>query len=205
MREYIDRIVNEIGRLPGVSGDELRGLMRLIWMSCVNNVPGAIVELGCAQGHTTTYFRRVLDKVGGDRELHVCDSFEGLPEKREEDGDSANFVKGSFAMGTDVIRGTFQQAGLALPIIHVGWFSEIRDYPDQIAFAFIDGDFYDSMTDGINAVWPRLSNGGTIAVHDYNHPELPGAKMAVDDFLSRNGIVLEKTDGDGIYYFTKQP
>jgi hypothetical protein len=49
-------------------------------------VPGHIVELGCFAGETAGQMRRLLDTLGqADRELHVYDSWEGLPDPSVQD------------------------------------------------------------------------------------------------------------------------
>ena len=48
------------------------------------DVPGYVVELGCYEGETTGQLRRLLDALGQrDRELHVYDSWEGVPLPRQ--------------------------------------------------------------------------------------------------------------------------
>ena len=44
----------------------------------------------------------------------------------------------------------FSTFGLELPVVHSGWFAEIPadEYPNPIAFAFLDGDFYSSVRKG---------------------------------------------------------
>jgi hypothetical protein len=43
-------------------------------------VPGDVVELGCFQGHTSVLLQDILVAEGARRDLHLYDSFEGLPE-----------------------------------------------------------------------------------------------------------------------------
>jgi O-methyltransferase len=57
---------------------------------------------------------------------------------------------------------------------------EAEDLPDKIAFAFLDGDFYESIRDSLRLVGPRMSEGGVIVVHDYTNPALPGVRKAVN-------------------------
>jgi len=53
--------------------------------------PGDIVEFGCYSGTTSLFIRRLLDEKGesNKRSFHVYDSFEGLPEKTEQDASVA--------------------------------------------------------------------------------------------------------------------
>ena len=56
---------------------------------------------------------------------------------------------------------------------------------EQIAFAFLDGDFYESIKDSIKLVAPKMSDGGVMVVHDYTNPALPGVKRAVDEWMQK--------------------
>ena len=199
----IDTLVDPIDRLPGVAKEELRGLLNLIAGVCERKIPGAVIEMGCAQGHTTTYIRRLLNGIDPEREIHVADSFDGLPDKRPEDGNDDSFVRGTFAMGDDVLLGNFRSEGLEPPVIHRGWFGEITDYPEQVALAFLDGDFYDSIADSLRVLWDRIPSGGVVAVHDYHHTSLPGAKAAFHDFIDPLGIPLQWTGDEGLPYIIK--
>jgi len=65
-----------------------------------------------------------------------------------------------------------------------------NDLPDKIIFAFLDGDLYQSIKTSLELVVPRLARDeygarcGTIIVHDYNNPQLPGVARAVDEWLA---------------------
>ncbi|MEK7152433.1 MAG: TylF/MycF/NovP-related O-methyltransferase [Patescibacteria group bacterium] len=152
-------------------------------------VPGAIVEFGCYIGTTSLFIRRTLDDKdqSNRREFHVYDSFEGLPLKNTQDSNAAgvDFEEGKLYASKKEFLQQFRAAGLKPPMIHKGWFSELadREVPQQIAFAFLDGDFYDSIISSLRLVWPRMSNGGKILIDDYTRETLPGVERAVRDFL----------------------
>jgi O-methyltransferase len=72
-----------------------------------------------------------------------------------------------------------------VPVIKKAWFGDLieTDLPERIAFAFLDGDLYESMRDSLQLVEGRMAEGGVIIVHDYNNPALPGVARAVDEWL----------------------
>jgi len=160
---------------------------------------GAVVEFGCYIGTTSLFIRRLLDARNDSREFHVYDSFEGLPPKSAEDESRAGeqFVAGELAVSKKQFMQQFQKAGLRPPVIHKGWFGELMsaEVPERIAFAFLDGDFYESIKDSIRLVRPRLAPGSTIVVDDYAREALPGAKKAVDELLPGRPIFVSHNLG----------
>lgn len=153
------------------------------------NVPGDIVEFGCYAGTTSLFIRRLLDQTGesGKRAFHVYDSFEGLPEKSGQDESTAGtaFQPGKLAVSKKEFLHQFRAANLRPPVVHKGWFNQLTDtdVPQKIAFAFLDGDFYESIVDSLKLVWPRMAKGGAVLVDDYGREALPGAERAVRQFL----------------------
>jgi O-methyltransferase len=114
-------------------------------------------------------------------------SFAGLPEKSIEVFSRAGeqFKAGEIRAGKNQLLAEFHKAGLKPPIIHKGWFNELtpNDVPDQIAFAFLDGDFYDSILDSLQLVWPNLAPNAVITIDDFARDALPGPERAVKEFL----------------------
>jgi len=151
------------------------------------DVSGDVVELGCYVGTTTLFLQRLLLQHNSGKALHAYDSFAGLPPKTAEDASPVGeqFQAGELKAPKQEFVKHFKQAGLPLPIIHKAWFGNLTldDMPDRIAFAFLDGDFYDSIRDSLKLVWPRLTEGAIIIVDDYQSESLPGAKRAVDEWL----------------------
>jgi O-methyltransferase len=148
---------------------------------------GAIVEFGCYVGTTSLFMRRLLDEYQASNELHVYDSFDGLPEKTSQDQSplGVQFQAGELSASKKAFIATFKKAGLRTPYIHKNWFNDLedRDIPDQISFAFLDGDYYESIWTSLGLIWPKLAEDAVIIVDDYGNGALPGAKRAVDEWL----------------------
>jgi O-methyltransferase len=164
--------------------------LRVILNACEQALPlpGAIVEFGCYIGTTSLFLRRLI----GDREFHAYDSFEGLPPKSPQDtsGAGEQFQAGELAVSKKQFLQEFRKASLRPPIVHKGWFSDLTaaDVPEQIAFAFLDGDFYESIRDSLTLVLPRLMPSGVIVVDDYAREALPGVATAVHELLPQAEI-----------------
>lgn len=171
-------------------------------------VPGAVVEFGCYIGTTSLFIRRELDAAdeSGHRAFHVYDSFEGLPPKTTQDASAAgvDFEPGKLYVSKREFLQQFHAASLRPPVAHKGWFSELTDadVPAQIAFAFLDGDFYESIIDSLRLVWPRLSSGGRIIIDDYRREALPGVDRAIRDFTQGKTVQIRAEQNLAIL-FTK--
>ena len=178
-----------------VTREELGRILELFENVLKKNVEGDAVELGCYVGTTTLFLRRLLVACRSDKVLHAYDSFEGLPPKTLEDSSPAGeqFKAGELRAQRSAFVKHFKQAGLQLPVMHKAWFSDLTpsDMPEQIAFAFLDGDFYDSIKDSLKLVWPRLAEGAIVIVDDYQSEALPGAKRAVDEWLKTHPARLQ--------------
>jgi len=168
-----------------VNKNQINILCELLENVITTGIEGNIVELGCNCGTTSVYLQALLEDTG--RKLYLYDSFEGLPEKRNEDESpkGQDFVKGHCKTAQEYLEKHLKNLCKTHPIVLKSWFKDIPDdkLPKKIAFAFFDGDFYDSIIDSFEKVYDRMSVGGFICIHDYEYPPLPGVKKACDDFL----------------------
>ena len=158
------------------------------------SVPGDFVELGCYKGDTSLLLADILKET--DKKLYIYDSFEGLPEKTGEDESAAgeNFRGGELYVTKREVKERFLRANLPVPVIKKAWFNELgdEDLPNKIAFAFLDGDFYESIRDSLKLIENKMMNGGIIIVHDYNNPALPGVAKAVDEWVKGKKLKITK-------------
>jgi len=170
-----------------VSKNHLRIVLANLKEVLDEDIEGDVVELGCNIGTTSLFIQKLLDHYKSKKKFHVYDSFEGLPEKHDKDKNNVErqFIKGRCKTKKETFIRNFKHANLKLPIIHVGWFGKIPDeqYPKKIAFAFFDGDFYTSIIDSFNKVYPKMVPDSRITVHDYQWEVLPGVEKACIDFL----------------------
>jgi O-methyltransferase len=136
---------------------------------------GMIVEFGCFNGDTAKLLSAITDK-----EVHVYDSFEGLPDVGE------GFTPGTMRTMADTLLANFFRDGVRPPSIHLGWFDRLtpKDIPAQIAFAHLDGDLYASTMQAWHLIYDRLVSGAVVLVDDYDDPYFEGPRRACDEFLA---------------------
>lgn len=171
-----------------VSPEELKTILNNLELSLNKNPTGTIVEFGCYMGTTSITISRYIDNIGRRNSFHVYDSFEGLPKKddKDESPTGLNFIEGELSVSKKEFIKVYKKAGLNLPIIHKAWFSDLteEEVPDNIAFAFLDGDYYQSIKDSLNLISNKLAKGSIIVIDDYQSESLPGTKKATDEWLS---------------------
>jgi O-methyltransferase len=181
-----------------VNKDQVRVILHALEQT-LDTCDGAVVEFGCYIGTTSVFIRRLLGAGQDTREFHVYDSFAGLPPKTAADESRAGdqFQAGELAVGKKQFLQQFQKAGLRPPIIHKGWFKDLTpvDVPEQIAFAFLDGDFYESIRNSLKLVLPRMQRGSVIVIDDYAREALPGAARAVHELLPDTPVKTQHNPG----------
>jgi Macrocin-O-methyltransferase (TylF) len=172
-----------------ITHQQLRVLLQELDRTLRAEVPGEIVELGCYVGTTSVFIQRLLDEMGdaGKHRFHVYDSFAGLPGKGAQDASPVGlqFKAGELSVSKRDFIKTFQRAHMQLPEIHKAWFKDLTaaDMPSRVAFAFLDGDFYDSILTSLQLVWARMQPGGRILIDDFQREALPGVERATYDFF----------------------
>ncbi len=181
-----------------VDAKELGVLLRELEKILRSGMAGNVVEFGCYVGTTSLFIRRLLDAYDLAGEFHVYDSFAGLPEKTPQDNSAAGeqFQAGELLAPRKTFVQNFKKAGLQLPIIHKGWFADFTaaDAPEDIIFAFFDGDFYESIIDSFRVCDGKFQKAATIIVDDYANEALPGAARAVDKWLANNRQYTSRTE-----------
>ena len=137
------------------------------------HLEGDIVEFGCYVGQTAKLISSISTK-----NVHVYDSFDGLPKTYEN-------YEGEMRIGYDRFVSNFTASNVRLPTINQGWFSDIKleQVPDKISFAHLDGDLYDSTIQPLNLIYNRMTPGGIILVDDYCAEKWHGVETAVTEFF----------------------
>jgi O-methyltransferase len=183
---YFDNKKVDVGM---INGPQIDYLTTYLLDAINNNIEGDVVEFGCYVGESSKYLRKTLDVTKSyNKTLHVYDSFEGLPPLSQWE-ENTNWIPGTLNTTEEVLIENFKANNLKPPIITKGWFKDIPHYkiPDKICFAFLDGDFYDSIYDSLKKIYDKVTDGGYILFHDYERPDLPGVKKAIEDFFTTRG------------------
>lgn len=158
-----------------------------------SHIDGAIVECGTWRGGMIAGIAQLL---GNDRCYYLFDSFEGLPQAQEIDGEKAIswqadkespfYYDNCCAPKKDAVA-AMRLAGIDNPVIHKGWFGETLpgvEIEGGISILRMDADWYASTTDILNNLFSQVNTGGLIIIDDYYTWD--GCSKAVHDYLSKN-------------------
>jgi O-methyltransferase len=186
-----------------INFDQITNLVLYLNDSINQNIEGDITEFGCYVGESSKYLMKTLLENNSDKKLYVYDSFEGLPPlSKWEEG--SGWRAGTLKSTEEILTSNFINNKLPTPIIHKDWFKDVPEdkLPEKISFAFLDGDFYDSIYDSLNKIFDRVSDGGYICFHDYQRADLPGVRAAIEDKFKERGVeytVVEVCEQLGVF------
>ena len=195
---------------------------RALWRLCeeviAKKVAGSFVECGVWRGGSAGLMGKVIQTRAEERDLHLFDSFQGLPEPTPIDGSDASVYSGDRTAGQlspigqcvadyQSVR-TYLTDELGLPAsmihFHVGWFQDTVPKDSTtlgpIAVLRLDGDWYESTRICLEHLYPLLSPGGVVILDDYYYWE--GCSKATDEYRVRMQIDarLQKIDATACYW-----
>lgn len=152
-----------------------------------------IVECGTWRGGMAA---GLVEVCGLNRSYHFFDSFAGLPPARAIDGDSArrwqedttspNYHDNCTA-SEEQFRETIGRTGIcdSRANVYKGLFEDTVRVANvgKIALLRLDGDWYDSTMCCLEALFPKIADGGFLVIDDYGTWD--GCTRAVHDYLSK--------------------
>ena len=203
------------GRDWPARAESMAGLKRLDnLLFCVTDVlrrgvPGDLIETGAWRGGVTIFMRAILEAYGDpDRRVWVADSFQGLPKPDPErwpaEAGDEHWTMEQLAVPLEEVQASFARYGLLDERVRFlpGWFKDtLPTAPiERLAVLRLDGDMYGSTMEALDALYPKLSQGGYVIVDDYG--AIPQCKEAVTDFRTAHGIIdpMEPVDWTGVYW-----
>ncbi len=167
-----------------------------------NQVPGNLIEAGVWRGGASIFMRGVLKVYGvTDRQVWAADSFEGLPkpdaeqfplEAKVQSGPVMQKLYHNLAASLQDVQRNFAAYGLLDDQVKFlkGWFKDTLPTAPTgpLSLIRLDGDFYESTRDSLNALYDRLSIGGFIIIDDYGQDSWTYCRKAVDEFRAERQI-----------------
>jgi O-methyltransferase len=145
-----------------------------------NKIPGVFAELGVYRGETAN----IIHEMAPDHDLHLFDTFDGFSEAdlsvEKSKGDkyrTSNFADTSLEIVKNFINGNEHIK------YHQGYFPDSALNLDVKIYSFVhlDVDLYQPTIAALKYFYPKLSSGGVMIIHDYNHT-WDGIRKAIDEF-----------------------
>jgi hypothetical protein len=187
---------------------KLRALVDATRYVVHERIPGDIVECGVWRGGSMQAVALTLLEQGDtDRELHLFDTFEGMPPPTEQD---SRTTEGETVPATDLLAESDKDSrmwgiadlddveqGMAeteYPAdkvhFHPGLVEDTTpgQAPERIALLRLDTDWYASTLHELEVLYDRLSPGGVLIIDDYD--DWDGARKATDEWLAKSGQPL---------------
>lgn len=142
----------------------------------LTRLPGKFAEVGVYQGVTA----KLIASVNGNRELHLFDTFEGLPPA--SDKDDGVHRESQYACSLESVQTYLQEYEQVY--FHKGLFPDsAREMAeDRYAFVHFDVDLYEGTLACLEYFYPRMVPGGVMLTHDYGL--LAGVRRAFQEFMA---------------------
>lgn len=172
-------------------------------------IAGDLVETGVWRGGAAILMRAILKAYGvRDRRVWAVDSFQGLPppdvERYPQDAGDVHHGYDFLAVSLEEVQENFRRYGLLDDQVQFlkGWFRDTLPAApiERIAVLRLDGDMFESTSESLTSLYPKLSVGGYAIIDDYK--VIPGCRQAVDEYRSRHGITDKITEIDwaGVFW-----
>ena len=207
----MERVIDGVRRehLSYLDAASLRTLAVTVAAIEAEAINGLIIEAGTALGGSAITLAAAKSTA---RRMKVYDVFGMIPPPGENDGDDvhrryATIVSGSSkGIGGETYYGyhpdllgevtaSFARHGVPIEDNQVelvqGRFEDTISLEEPVAFAHLDGDWYESTMTCLTRIAPRLSVGGRLVIDDYD--TWSGCRAAVDEyFAGRPGYRFER-------------
>ncbi|BDA83948.1 hypothetical protein Sa4125_14900 [Aureimonas sp. SA4125] len=197
------------------SPDRMYSLFKAVEYIEKAGIPGDIVECGVWRGGSMMVAAEALQLFGGERTIHLFDTYEGLPEPSAEDVDIWGHDAKKWWETKKVSEEASDWARAHLDEVkenmrRTGYPEERLRYvkgmvettipqhaPEQISILRLDTDWYASTVHEMEHLFPRLVPNGILIIDDYGH--FKGAKQAIDEYLQAHNvpIMLMRVDYTG--------
>lgn len=186
-------------RLTYLSVRCLQDIADAVTKADTDGLEGVMIEAGTALGGSAIIMALAKNP---ERKLRAYDAFDMIPPPTEKDGEDVHKryerIKAgkSKGIGGDEyygyrddllgeVRSSFDEFGVPVDETNVelikGYFEDTLKVDEPVAFAHLDGDWYESTKVCLERIWPHLVVGGRLVIDDYY--KWSGCKRAIDEYF----------------------
>jgi O-methyltransferase len=167
-----------------------------------HGLPGPIIEIGCAHGHTTVFLNKHLDDLSDTRTYICIDTFAGFtPEDIAAEVDRGK-DPGLYAFLFRAYRKRWFDRTLANNDINrvVSIEADVNAFDfgplHDISFCLIDVDLKRPVVRSLEQILPRLAPGGMVVVDDCApRDKFDGALAGYLEFVEKSGYPVDIREG----------
>lgn len=183
--EEIDKIIRGIRQDLEILLNDAEAHQLYSIVHKAEKIKGDLAEVGVYRGGSA----RIIREASKGKDLHLFDTFKGLPPPGEQD-DSPELKQGLYFHKLYDVKERLRD------------YKNIYYYPGlfpkttapiknkEFSFVHLDVDLYESTLSALNFFYPHLVVGGIILSHDY--PGLSGVKKSFDEFFAdKKEIIVE--------------
>jgi O-methyltransferase len=159
-------------------------------------IDGAIVEIGCALGHTTVFLNKHVDALKVEKQYFAIDTFGGFtPEdvrvELDERGKSGESLD-AFAVNSKRWFDYTMSLNDVRRVTSIEADANTFDYDrvGRVAFCLVDVDLYRPVKKVLEQIIPRMSPGGIVVIDDCSTQAVAwdGALHAYEEFVRERGL-----------------
>jgi len=205
--------------LTYLTEEKLESIARTIRQIERKQLPGMMIEAGCALGGSTILIASVKSR---SRPLSVYDVFGVIPPPTEKDGDDTwrryAIIKAGESEGIggdryygyrddlyEAVRRNLREFGIDESEDHVSLFRGLlrktMQIHEPVSFAHIDVDWYEPVRTSLHRIVPRLVLGGSVILDD--HHAWLGARRATDEYFEQSRSSFKWDDSAGSLKITR--
>lgn len=170
-----------------------RFLARYELMKLIQDIPGAVVELGVCSGNglmSLIHCHNVLQPTYRYREFYGFDTFEGFPSVHENDIADVQWEKGDFCnesydrLNSIIdIHNNYYYLPTNIQLVKGDATKTIPDFLQNnrhviVSLLYLDLDIYEPTKVALKEFLPRMAKGSIIAFDELNWKSFPGETIA---------------------------
>ncbi|MDB4459025.1 TylF/MycF family methyltransferase [bacterium] len=182
-----DRLMNKVQSHTLTDRQRMRSLIRYSRLISKNSIPGSFVECGTYKGGTAGL---LASSMPANRHLWLYDSFQGMPNPTQIDGNEAQKWTGACLASPQDVKDVMERLSIdsSQYTIKEGWFNDTfkQELPEQVSLLHCDADWYDSVILVLETFYDLIPDGGCIILDDFGYWE--GCREAFYDFCHARKI-----------------
>lgn len=170
-----------------------RFLAKYELMKMVQDIPGAIIELGVCSGNglmSLIHCHNVLQPTYSYREFYGFDTFEGFPSVHENDISNIKWEKGDFCNEsydrlTNIIdiHNNYYYLPTRVELVKGDATKTIPEFIKNnkhviVSLLYLDLDIYEPTKVALKELLPRMAKGSIVAFDELNWKSFPGETIA---------------------------